>query len=309
MIRALFAAFVLAGLASTSSVCTAADRTRPNVILILIDDMGWTDLGCHGSKFYETPHIDRLAASGMRFTQGYSACTVCSPTRAAVMTGKYPARLHITDWIEGHKRPFAKLKVPDWTKHLPHDTLTMAEVFQANGYATCHVGKWHLGGEEFWPTTHGFDLNIGGNHRGQPPSYFFPYERDNIKLPGLAAGKDGEYLTDRLTDEAITVHRRHKDKPVLSLPAPLHRPHAAASQGRPDRQVSRQGRGDARPAAPKCRVCRDDRKPRRRHWPPDGDARRIETAGQYRRHLHLRQRRPHVQHVERAAAGRQGLGL
>ena len=96
-------------------------RPTPNVILILIDDLGWTDLGCQGSKFYETPHIDRLAASGMRFTQGYSACTVCSPTRAAVMTGKYPARLHITDWIAGHKRPFAKLKVPDWTMHLPHD--------------------------------------------------------------------------------------------------------------------------------------------------------------------------------------------
>jgi arylsulfatase A-like enzyme len=216
MIRAILTAFALAGIIS---VCTAADRPRPNVILILIDDMGWTDLGCQGSKFYETPHIDRLAASGMRFTQGYSACTVCSPTRAAVMTGMYPARLHITDWIEGHKRPFAKLKVPDWTMHLPHDTLTMAEVFKANGYATCHVGKWHLGGGEFWPTTHGFDRNIGGNHRGQPPSYFFPYERNDIKLPGLAEGKEGEYLTDRLTDEAIKFVAAAKDRPFfLYLP-------------------------------------------------------------------------------------------
>jgi arylsulfatase A-like enzyme len=179
-------------------------------------------LGCQGSTFYETPHIDRLAASGMRFTQGYSACTVCSPTRAAVLTGMYPARLHITDWIEGHKRPYAKLRVPDWRMHLPHSALTMAEVFQANGYATCHLGKWHLGGEEFWPTTHGFDQNIGGNHRGQPPSYFFPYERENIKLPGLTEGQEGEYLTDRLTEEAVQFIKANKDRPFF-----LYFPHYA----------------------------------------------------------------------------------
>ena len=205
-------------LATLAAGATAAERP-PNVVLILIDDMGWTDLGCQGSKFYETPHIDRLAASGMRFTSGYSACTVCSPTRAAVMTGKYPARLHVTDWIEGHKRPFAKLKVPDWTMHLPHEETTIAEVFHAAGYQTGHVGKWHLGGEAYWPTTQGFDVNIGGNHRGQPPSYFFPYETAAIKLPGLAEGKAGEYLTDRLTDEAIAFIRSSKDKPFfLYLP-------------------------------------------------------------------------------------------
>src|SRR5262245_36577931 len=98
---------------------SAADRP-PNVILILIDDMGWTDLSCYGSKFYETPNIDRLAASGMRLTHAYSACTVCSPTRSAVMTGKYPARLHITDWIAGSQRPNAQVKVPDWRQDLPH---------------------------------------------------------------------------------------------------------------------------------------------------------------------------------------------
>ena len=157
------------------SFANASGADRPaNVILILIDDMGWTDLSCYGSKFYETPNIDRLAASGMRLTSGYSACTVCSPTRAAVMTGKYPARLHITDWIAGHERPFAKLKIPDWRQYLPHEEITVAEAFQANGYATCHIGKWHLGNEPYWPTTQGFDINIGGNHRGQPPSYFFP---------------------------------------------------------------------------------------------------------------------------------------
>lgn len=221
---------LVAGVVTLDRSCGA--ERRPNVVLVLIDDMGWTDLGCQGSKFYETPHIDRLATSGMRFSQGYSACTVCSPTRAAVMTGMYPARLHITDWIEGHKRPFAKLKVPDWTMHLPHDTLTMAEVFRANGYATCHVGKWHLGSEEYWPTTQGFDLNIGGNHRGQPPSYFFPYERDNIKLPGLSDGKPGEYLTDRLTDEAIKFITANRERPFF-----LYLPHYTVHtplQAKPD---------------------------------------------------------------------------
>jgi arylsulfatase A len=136
-----------------------------------------------------------------------------------VMTGKYPARLHITDWIAGHDRPYAKLKVPDWRQYLPHEETTIAEAFKAGGYATCHIGKWHLGNEAYWPTTQGFDINIGGNHRGQPPSYFFPYERDNIKLPGLSEGKPGEYLTDRLTDEAIAFVTAHKDRPFfLYLP-------------------------------------------------------------------------------------------
>jgi arylsulfatase A len=199
----------------------AADRP-PNVVLILIDDMGWTDLTCYGSKFYETPNIDRLAASGMRLTTGYSACTVCSPTRAAIMTGKYPARLHITDWIAGHQRPFAKLKVPDWQQHLPHEEVTIAEAFHANGYATGVIGKWHLGGEPYRPTTQGFDINIGGTHVGSPPNYFFPYRNNNVSLPGLEEGKPGEYLTDRLTDEAIAFITAHKDKPFF-----LYLPHYA----------------------------------------------------------------------------------
>ena len=141
-IAAFLAAAILGGLSADLSAAP------PNVVLILIDDMGWTDLACYGSKFYETPNIDKLAASGVRLTQGYSACTVCSPTRAAVMTGKYPARLHITDWIAGHQRPFAKLKPPEWTQHLPHEETTIAEIFKAAGYVTAHIGKWHLGNEE-----------------------------------------------------------------------------------------------------------------------------------------------------------------
>ena len=105
------------------------------------------------------------------------------------MTGKCPARLHITDWIAGHNRPFAKLKIPDWRQYLPHDENTIAETFKANGYATCHIGKWHLGGEEYVPTTQGFDINIGGTHAGSPPTYFFPYKNNNGSLPGLEEGR------------------------------------------------------------------------------------------------------------------------
>src|SRR5688500_15145701 len=134
--HACLAVFFIAGgwigagksMAEDSSVAA-----RPNVILILVDDLGWTDLSWQGSTFYETPNIDRLAKDGMRFTHGYSACTVCSPTRAAVLTGKYPARLHVTDWIAGHARPYAKLKPPEWTKYLPHEETTLAELLKAKG--------------------------------------------------------------------------------------------------------------------------------------------------------------------------------
>lgn len=174
------------------------DRKKPNIVFILIDDMGQRDLGCYGRKEYETPNIDKLASQGMLFTDGYAACPVCSPTRASIMTGKYPARLHLTDWIAGHVKPKAKLKIPDWTKYLPLEEVTMAEALKPAGYATAAIGKWHLGGEEYLPEKQGFDLNFGGAHQGQPSSYFSPY-----KLHNVTDNKDGEYLTDRLTDEAL----------------------------------------------------------------------------------------------------------
>jgi len=133
---------------------------KPNVIVILTDDMGWTDLGCFGSKFYQTPNIDRLCGQGMRFTDAYSACTVCSPSRASILTGQYPARMHITDWIAGHVRPKAKLRVPDWTMHLPLETMNIAKALKPAGYASASIGKWHLGDKEFWPDQQGFDLNV-----------------------------------------------------------------------------------------------------------------------------------------------------
>lgn len=194
-----------------------AQARKPNVVLILADDLGWTDLACFGSDLYETPNLDRLANEGMRFTQNYSACTVCSPTRAALMTGKYPARLHITDWIPGAMPDNPKLLVPKWTKYLPLEEKTIADAFRAAGYATASIGKWHLGGPAYWPEHHGFDLNIAGTAAAAPRNYFAPWH-----IPTLSEGKPGEYITDRLGEEAVKFIEREKDRPFF-----LYLPHFA----------------------------------------------------------------------------------
>jgi len=202
-------------------------RDKPNVVLILADDLGWTDLGCYGSDLHETPNIDRLAREGMKFTQNYSACTVCSPTRAALLTGKYPARLHVTDWIPGLMPENPKLLVPEWTKFLPLEEVTLAEVFRAAGYATACIGKWHLGAEEYFPEKQGFEVNVAGLNAGAPPSYIAPW-----KISTLSEGKEGEYLTDRLGEEAAAFIERSKDGPFF-----LYLPHFAVHlplQGRAD---------------------------------------------------------------------------
>jgi len=218
MITSIRPIFLVFGL--LSAACVSAADPRPNVIVVLVDDMGWKDLSCQGSDFYETPHIDRLAASGMRFTSGYAACTVCSPTRAALLTGMYPARLHVTDWIAGHERPQAQLRIPAWTKHLPREAVTIAERLQAAGYATASIGKWHLGGADFSPPCQGFDLNRGGTDKGQPPSYFAPYG-----IETLPDGPPGEYLTDREAAEAVSFIEANRDRPFL-LYLPHHGVHA-----------------------------------------------------------------------------------
>jgi len=205
----------------------------PNVVLILIDDMGWIDTGCYGSKFYETPNIDRLAAEGMRFTDGYAACAVCSPTRAAVMTGRYPARLGVTDWIrsrfQGGKIPDdkenpgeyvggknRKLLCPPNALWMELEEITIAEALKPAGYTSCHIGKWHLGADDWYPDKQGFDFNIGGCDFGQPPSYFDPYFRKGQgSIPTLEPRREKEYLTDREADEAVGFIRRHKDKPFF----------------------------------------------------------------------------------------------
>lgn len=195
-------------LVSISSVFAA----KPNIVVVLVDDMGWSSAMCnYDNGYFETPNIDQLASEGMRFTDGYAACTVCSPTRASVMTGQYPARVGITDWIRGTNattQPTGYDWVGDTSKevlcpknHVFLDTseVTIAELLKAEGYTTCHIGKWHLGGTSFYPTAHGFDYNIGGTASGSPPTYFDPY---NIST--LSNRLAGEYLTDRESDEAAT---------------------------------------------------------------------------------------------------------
>lgn len=192
-----------------------------NVILIHVDDLGATDLGVFGSDYYETPNLDRLAAEGMRFTQSYSAAAICSPSRAALMTGKYPARTGITDWIRAkfqggsglalptdfEQIPGKPLKTPKNQGFLPLEELTLAERLKAMGFSTLHVGKWHLGEEGKHPEDQGFDLNIGGNDLGQPPSYFDPYLAKNAAptyvLKNVPPRKEGEFLTDREGDEIV----------------------------------------------------------------------------------------------------------
>ena len=197
-------------------------RRKPSFVFFLVDDLGWKDLGCYGSTFYETPNIDRLAAQGMRFTNAYAACPVCSPTRASIMTGKYPARLATTDYF-GAPQPDTVQK--HWTKdksllparyenRVPLEEVTVAEALKRHGNATFFAGKWHLGPEGFWPEDQGFDINKGGIERGGPyggNKYFSPY--GNPRLPD---GPAGEHLPDRLATETCKFIEASKDRPFLA---------------------------------------------------------------------------------------------
>ncbi len=188
----------------------------PSFVLFLVDDLGWIDSGVYGSTFYDTPHIDRLAAEGARFTQFYAASSVCSPTRASLMTGKHPARLHLTNWIGGEQRGL--LLPPEYIRALPLDELTLGEAFRQAGYRTGYIGKWHLGADGHMPDQQGFEFTRAVNQAGQPGSYFFPYEKENrpvTNVPDLEDGREGEYLTDRLTDEAVRFIRANREEPFL----------------------------------------------------------------------------------------------
>ena len=192
---------------------TVQAAKQTNFLFFLVDDMGWADIGANGSTFHETPHIDRLAKSGMRFTQGYAAGSVCSPTRASIMTGKHPVRVDITDWIPGQSnRPTNPLLHPEDRHSLPLEEVTLAEALKQHGYQTFFAGKWHLGNEGEWPTNQGFDINIGGHHKGSPPGgYYAPWTN-----PTLKAKRKGEYLTERLTEESAKfLESRDKAKPFL----------------------------------------------------------------------------------------------
>ncbi|MDZ4288950.1 MAG: sulfatase [Prosthecobacter sp.] len=203
------ALFLSAFLTLTNAI--AADR--PNIVFFLTDDLGQRDLGCYGSTFYETPNLDRLARQGARFTQAYAACPVCSPTRAAVQTGRWPQRTSVTDYI-GAAGPDkwnrnTKLLPAAYSDRLAHDEVTLAEMLKQAGYATFFAGKWHLGPEGWWPENQGYDINMGGIDRGAPyggKKYFSPY--GNPRLPD---GPEGEHLPDRLATETTKFITANKD--------------------------------------------------------------------------------------------------
>lgn len=212
--------------------CRRPSRRPPNVVFILVDDLGWRDVGFMGSRFYETPMIDRLAASGAVFTQAYAAAAVCSPTRASILTGRYPVRLGITDWIRARRdggvlgadrrnpegyddRPGFKLLTPKNALFMELGEVTTAEALKAAGYATGHVGKWHLGPDEFLPAAQGFDSNVGGADIGHTSNYFDPFHNEGAPIPSLPPRREGEYMTDREADEACAFIRANSDRPFF----------------------------------------------------------------------------------------------
>ena len=207
------------------SLAAPAADTRPNVVLIMADDLGWKDLHCYGNARLDTPSIDGLAGQGMRFTDAYAASPVCSPTRAAMMTGQSPARLGITNHAPGHPDGFrpegSDLAEAEWKRHLSLENVTIAERLQEAGYATGFFGKWHLSYRprraadppletDLRPERQGFDVNVGGCFRGGPPSYFEPY-----RIPTIEPRREGDYLPDRLADEAIEFLKERRKRPFF----------------------------------------------------------------------------------------------
>jgi len=202
--------------------CRTPEPGKPHIIFILLDDYGYMDAGCYGSKFYETPNIDRLASESVLFTNAYAACPVSSPTRASIMTGKYPVNTGITDWIPGRQSsksgsPNDKLLAQPFKLNLDLEEVTIAEILKGQGYKTMISGKWHLGLDSlYWPDNQGFDVNRGGYSKGAPVrnnhanGYFSPYGN-----PRLTNGPPGEYLTDRQTDEAIAFIEQNRNNPFF----------------------------------------------------------------------------------------------
>ena len=197
----------------------AQDSKQPNIVFILADDLGYKDLSCTGSRFYETPNIDAIYNRSMVFTNGYAACAVSSPSRASILTGQFPVRHGITDWIgeasgeEWRKQNrHTKLLPPDYVRSLPSECITLPEALKEAGYKTFFAGKWHLGGKGSWPEDHGFDINVGGWDSGSPAGgYFSPYNNPNLK-----DGPAGENLEARLANETVKFMAENKDRPFLA---------------------------------------------------------------------------------------------
>ena len=215
-------------------VCAASASERPpNIVIILVDDLGWADLGCQGSRFHETPNIDALAASGVRFSTAYAAGAVSSPSRVALLTGRYPARSGVTDWVRDRFQrdagpdpdgssaeyvggPRERLECPTNPLFMEHAEVTLAELLAEQGYRCAWIGKWNLGGEEWYPESQGFHENIGGCDYDRPPSYLDPYETDRRpRMPTLTPRETGEHLTRREADEAVRFMRRNRARPFL----------------------------------------------------------------------------------------------
>ncbi len=205
--------FTLTGaIAACSSAEKTAQKEKPNVLFILVDDIGWTDVGCFGSSFYETPNLDKLANEGVKFTNAYASCPVCSPTRASIMTGKNTVNHGVTDWIPGRqdrypKEDHRKFMALPFNLKMELDEITLAEAMKEAGYITHFAGKWHLGDTSHYPEQQGFDYNIGGTHRGGPyggGGYFYPFGPP-------VEGDTGDFLTDKLTDYTIDFIEKYKD--------------------------------------------------------------------------------------------------
>jgi arylsulfatase A len=209
-----------------------AAESKMNFVFILADDLGVRDLGCYGNSYYATPNLDRLAAQGARFTNAYAACPVCSPTRASILTGRYPVRTGVTDWIPGRpSNPNGPITTPRTAIELRLQEVTLAEVLKPAGYRSASVGKWHLGEKGFTPVDQGFDLNAGGNQSGSPPRsgrpYFGPFE-----LPNLSA-KESDFLPELLTGAAVNFIEQNRTNPFfLYLPHySVHLPLGAREEG------------------------------------------------------------------------------
>ncbi len=216
----------LIGFALVVSACgpAAAAEPAPNIVFFLVDDLGWRDVGCYGSPFYETPHIDEFARQSVRFTQAYAACHVCSPTRASIMTGKYPATLRLTDWLPGRKDfAFQKLKNVATRQSLPLAETTIAEALKQHGYATGHFGKWHLGEDPSGPLQQGFDVQVPRWNKGWPKVGYYAALWD-----GWDRRRAGR-LFDRSVDRrSLAVYRRKPTSSVFSVPVSFCRPRSAS---------------------------------------------------------------------------------